>query len=605
MKKSFKIITFASLSGMLALSGLIFSANKFERKNTIKTEICNYKLEKSSKNNTKNDVSLKFFNLTNKEVENDEKTSLNANFDISSTDDNEIGPKKASKNSNETIFDTNLEEIKNFSNEEDNLNEQLPILNQDTDNANTNSKTNSFAFDEEILPNDAKLDLSSSSLEPDNLQIDNAENETKTSVDENSDDKNSVSFEIENTVYEEEIVDTDDEDDVLEDSEIENENIFEEVSQTYSSIIAELSKTKQQLVELNEKLDNSNFETDKFSELASQIYDYEKLLREIKLVQSEINSKLSIEGENSFLNYYLREQNLKILSLQNAYNSLLATTNSMNYISHPFFNQNANVYGYYYTMQPKIDIETENDENLDDTSNTKDESLTENNSAENSSAKNDLADDNFAENSALKEQTTKKTTTSKFAPNIDSYGPTRRNIDTFFNTALLDDNMFNGYNYGFNGYGVPYMNYPNGYFNNANFNSNNMNFANANKQNSNTTNQVATKDLTPPEQANPNRKKFAKNIDSYKDKSLTANINTMGGTKFHDYLKAKISNWFKLDQNINNEANNYVDKFIEENESKNLNEIQDEAIKKAKEKTEKVKDSIKKKATKKVMPNLK
>ena len=140
--------------------------------------------------------------------------------------------------------------------------------------------------------------------------------------------------------------------------------------------------------------------------------------------------------------------------------------------------------------------------------------------------------------------------------NIDTYGNTRQNIDTFFNTALLDnDFMFGGNNlanngmYGNNlGYGGMYGGYPNLYqyagyeqqnklANQTNGVNNNLNTPNVENQNSNQSTKKPKKKF-----------KLKSNIDTYKDEN-TPDIKT----KINNF-KSSISNFFnraKIDNGNN------------------------------------------------------
>lgn len=126
---------------------------------------------------------------------------------------------------------------------------------------------------------------------------------------------------------------------------------------------------------------------------------------------------------------------------------------------------------------------------------------------------------------------------SKLASNIDTYGNNRKNIDTFFNTALFDNDFMYGGNspygaaYGGNGnvYGNPYM----------------YQYANYEKQNEfkNSTDSVNNNQPTQNIGNNTNVKKKKKfklksNIDTYRDES-TPDIKT----KMSNF-KSSISNFF-------------------------------------------------------------
>jgi len=186
-----------------------------------------------------------------------------------------------------------------------------------------------------------------------------------------------------------------------------------------------------------------------------------------------------------------------------------------------------------------IEVEQSNNEQTKDTTtNSVDNNLnTQYNVEENN---NDLN----IENSSNDE----KPTTFGLKSNIDTYAPTKRNIDTFFNTALYDNEYMNGYGYGMPpyGYGTGYnMPYGQGYYGqpygNMGYNSNLINrsvvenqYNNEQTDNSNQNNNTdKTKRI---------RVKRAKNIDTYNDTTLQSNINTMGESKISKFFKEKFNN---------------------------------------------------------------
>lgn len=100
----------------------------------------------------------------------------------------------------------------------------------------------------------------------------------------------------------------------------------------------------------------------------------------------------------------------------------------------------------------------------------------------------------------------KLTDNNKLQTNTDTYGNNYKNIDSFFNTALLDNQfMYGGNGFGMNGFNGTY----NPYVYNNMTNQNNENTA----QNNNINNQNKT--------TNKDKKKFTKNIDTYKSNGKT------------------------------------------------------------------------------------
>lgn len=237
-----------------------------------------------------------------------------------------------------------------------------------------------------------------------------------------------------------------------------------------------------------------------------------------------------------------------------------------------FYNPNANVYGYYYRYYPKENFDEETDTDNEDSIN----------ETENKNGKNV---DTFSR--------------KKWTSNIDTYGPEYRNIDTFFNTALLDDNMFdyNGENYMGN-YGMGYMGNPymfggrvnghngsNGGYRNPNYNNQNNNENNTTESNSPNNHNIKI-DTDTQDNQEQKKFKFGKNIDTYLDDTMQGNVNTMGGKKVTDYVRDLFNKHFKKDKpnskkpmpktdNNNDsveqipqsEINDYVDNFIDKNKT--------------------------------------
>lgn len=155
---------------------------------------------------------------------------------------------------------------------------------------------------------------------------------------------------------------------------------------------------------------------------------------------------------------------------------------------------------------------------------------------------------NDTDNSAEPE----KPTTFGLKSNIDTYAPTRRNIDTFFNTALYNDqymygNNFMPYGYG-GGYGMPYGN---GFMGNPYGNGLNSNIINRSVIENNIDNPDrcencnSSVELEDTNQTNNKTKKIrakrAKNIDTYTGVTIQSNINTMGDSKISKFFKQKFN----------------------------------------------------------------
>jgi len=150
----------------------------------------------------------------------------------------------------------------------------------------------------------------------------------------------------------------------------------------------------------------------------------------------------------------------------------------------------------------------------------------------------------ISENTEATEQVNNETENSiidsyndtKLKSNIDTYGNSRSNIDSFFNTAWLD----NDFMYGNGGYGMPYggagMGMRNGYFpyiENNKLENNNLNTTNGVDNNTN------TQENDNIETEKPKKKfKLQKNIDTYRDE------NTPTVSAKLTIIKDSISNFF-------------------------------------------------------------
>ncbi|MCQ2555998.1 MAG: hypothetical protein MJ149_01565 [Clostridia bacterium] len=131
---------------------------------------------------------------------------------------------------------------------------------------------------------------------------------------------------------------------------------------------------------------------------------------------------------------------------------------------------------------------------------------------------------------------------SKFKSNIDTYGNNNQNIDSFFNTALFD----NEFMYGNNGFGYggvnPYMNY-------------NRQFANSNNMQNNTT-ESGAENINTQHNENKKKSKFKKNIDTYKTE------NTKSPAEQFEAIKTSVSNFFsKFNRNKAKDVDNPVYMF--------------------------------------------
>ena len=365
------------------------------------------------------------------------------------------------------------------------------------------------------------------------------------------------------------------------------------------------------LEEINENLTNS---VEDINNLLSELdfdsineEDKQKLIEHVNFVNEKSNQLLEITNQlkcelgecidNSTEN--VQDLTYRLNNLQNALESMQILNDYFSSNYEIFSNPQANIYGYSYTIYPRLNEdldETGEEDNLQEDLNME---LETENDTNNSLSENETYK---TENNSLSDKSTSKTTKSKknvdsfntryFTSNIDTYGPKRRNIDSFYNTALLDDFGGYGYNMPYNAYNNNFGSFRNDFNNNLNgLTSNNGYFNPEYKQNNekkqetevsqdslnildNPTNsddltalenKENTKNPITPEKTNPKRIKFAKNIDSYKGKTMNANINTMNGAKITDIVKSKFNKWFNKDKQAKKEIDSYVDNFIDQN----------------------------------------
>ena len=271
-------------------------------------------------------------------------------------------------------------------------------------------------------------------------------------------------------------------------------------------------------------------------------------------------------------------QNLenRIQTLQNAINSLQFISS----IGNPLFNSPTFIPRhalYHITKDIKdedridsdddidesMEVEHIEDSNADTNSDTNTNSDTSNTNSSDANITNDSSDNtDNSEND--------KPTTFNLKSNIDTYAPKKRNIDTFFNTALLDDQyMYGGGGYGY-GYGMPYNGYGmygGGFGNPYNgYNSNMINRDVINQQtNSQTNAPITNTSANIDNSSNTSEKtekpkkihvKKAKNIDTYTLSTIQSNINTMGESKISKFIKDKFNGLRKKVKNKKDDIKN-------------------------------------------------
>lgn len=304
--------------------------------------------------------------------------------------------------------------------------------------------------------------------------------------------------------------------------------------------------------------------------------------------QFETNVSLYLDAINNL------EERINVLQ------SSLSSLQLINNIANPYFYPRFIPKPNYVNSNDSV---IKNDGNAND--NTTDNNLNDDNiSAEQDNTEIDIDQDSGAnisnqeniesDGSVEVEQSTntadedEKPTTFGLKSNIDTYAPTKRNIDTFFNTALYNDNYMYGNNYMPYGYGGGYgMPYGNGYMANPYGNGLNSNLVNRNvientsKQDSFCENcGTASVENNAPED-NKKTKKFrvkkAKNIDTYADVTVKSNINTMGESRISNYFKEKFNNLRNKIKNRKQNSNqtDLIDNV--EHSSQDVNTAQDVA----------------------------
>jgi len=346
----------------------------------------------------------------------------------------------------------------------------------------------------------------------------------------------------------------------------------------------------------------------------------------------------------------IKDLETRIDALQNSINSLQLITN----ISNPYFyagysyTPNNVVYGFKYSKfkAPNIedsdsnnanitndnnediskdninqdnshestDIVKDNSDNIIDTTQEDNSSNIANDTLDNTAEQNTVIENNSNTEELEESDNTSNTETNQgskeikpttfgLKSNIDTYAPTKRNIDTFFNTALYDNEYGYGGGYGMpygygmqygGGYAMPYGGYGNPYMNG--YNSNLINREAIKKSDNTPVN--ANLNTTPNIEDDSNietenktskpkkiRAKRAKNIDTYTGTTVQSNINSMGESKLSSFLKEKITNIRNKIRNKkksqpNKDIENFEDKIdetvIEETNIKNVDTYKDE-----------------------------
>lgn len=459
-------------------------------------------------------------------------------------------------------------------------------INSDTTNADksnihlTDNGTNNVDFNviETYPATDERPVVVHDETDEQNNVDDNYDNNNFANTDNNQESNNDTNIEIGQDTNQDGNLDTnlDKNDNLNQDIKIDN-NDTGNSSYTYEDYYACYESLKEKLaeaIECNQKLvascESCNTLTDEEKDKINT--NYLELQQLIDTLEENNNKILcNITGENchtqidSAIIDILNLMEQRIVYIQNAIKSM-PTVNDQNTSIKYFADPYRNLYGYYYRYCPTTPIV--NNDDLKESQGENDNSQSQQNNDEN--IDNDNSDNN--EKSKLKNIDTYAKL--RRPSNIDTYGPQYRNIDTFFNTALIDDNMFdyNNENYGgYGNYGMGYMGNPymfggkingyngsnGGYINQQNNQLQNTEHNPNNNTNNQTTNlnnninnatiqsQKALKVETDTNDLEDTKRfKFGKNIDTYNEQTMQGNVNTMGGKKVTDYVKDIFKKYF-------------------------------------------------------------
>jgi len=447
----------------------------------------------------------------------------------------------------ETINQYNLNKPENVSKTVANYN--LSIVDRDNDistlDENLEIEINTTDIDDKEIDEDFLIDKE---IEKDNEVIEDNENLKENEEINNEDDKT-------NSIYE-------------------NNKMMPEISTLYylsndiDEQCNEFCELKTKIMEaiaesenLSEKIKNNevNLSREQRLFLNEQSNQLKALSRQLSTATNELSFNLSdlnaIMKENNqdidalSLKYLIVLDNLVNGNemLQNGLSSLNLINNMMHLNARNLPNNGKILYGYQQNNNPPV---------------IKEYSVNENGDLVGKQIENETNNENVNNNNLMTlEENEKKVNIDTYkdtnlVSNIDTYGNTKQNIDTFFNTALLDnDFMFGGNNLANNGmhgnnlgYGGMYGGYPNIYqyagyeqqnkLNNTNSVNNNLKSPNVEQTN---TNQETKK----------TKKKFKlkSNIDTYKDENtpdIKTKINNFKSTIGNFFNRAKIDDNHKV-----------------------------------------------------------
>ncbi len=383
---------------------------------------------------------------------------------------------------------------------------------------------------------------------------------------------------------------------------IEKETANQQISTLYS-LSADINDCCEDFTTLKQNLTNAIIETQNLIEKVNSkeieltneqkllIIEQSKQLKDLGRKLSSITTELSI-SLSDINNLMLNNENLDSLSLKylivldnlvNGNEMLENGLHSLNLINNLFNtttplppnNTGRILYGFRRNNEEPIIKDYLIDQNGNITENQQNQS--DNNANENADNESEVAkstNNTNAANDTNKENKKNIDTmqNSKLNTNIDSYRNHNQNIDSFFNTALLDNEFM--YGNGYNAYGAGMNNglgngliYGNAINENMPLNNNAMNLPNNNQYNNfnnsttnygvlNNENTQQNENIIEHQKTNKSKKfKFKNNIDTYKD------ANTPSLTTRFGKVKKSISNFFnKFSKKTENQILNKIDK---------------------------------------------
>ena len=418
------------------------------------------------------------------------------------------------KDNNQSNLTNNLEIFKNYVNDYSNLNEtnlskeklakyKLAVSSPIDDNFVNNDANTSENINDATINDDAE----------NNLLL---QNQTENKVDINENNENNEKF---STLYSltNDIEESCDEfcelKQKINNAIVETQNLISKIQNDQLTLTREerllLTEQSYQLKNLGKQLSNVT------TELSFNLSDINDILKQNGKDIDALSMKYLVVLDNLVNGNEMLTNGLNSLNLMNQ----MINLKDANYIEPN--NYNHIVYGFRQNNQPPVIkdyILNENGEWVENKANqensTETETSSENTTSEESEEKINI--DSYKDN--------------KLTPNINTYGNYNlpRNIDSFYNTAYLNNGMYGGmYGNRFGGYGYNYpANQYNGY--NTPYGYNNLNNT-PNIENNQTNNSAEKK----------NKKfKLTKNIDTYRD----ANTPTVK-EKFNN-IKTSVTNFF-------------------------------------------------------------